>query len=382
MSHYFDVNATSRLCSAARDAWLEASERFWHNPSSLYREAGAARQRLEDAREELGEIVGCEPARIVFTGSATESNNALFSQPALIGKRILFSAVEHPSIREPALLRPDSHAIPTDGNGRIDLTWLEKNLAGDKRPGLVSAMAANNETGILFPWEEIAALCRQYDVPYHCDAAQWIGKLPASGLGVCDWVTGCAHKFGGPKGVGFLVIPGTLPSFQIAAGGPQESGHRAGTENLPGILAMIAALKEKPDHALEAAASRRANQRDAFETRIAEAIPGATVAGAESKRLWNTSMLVLPRHSNLKWLTRLSRLGFSVSTGSACSAGKGNPSHVMEAMGLNYDEMGRVLRVSGGWDTEAADWEALADGMAQVWDDLESGKRPASILPG
>jgi cysteine desulfurase len=182
--------------------------------------------------------------------------------------------------------------------------------------------------------------------------------------------------------VGFLAIPASLPRLQQAAGGPQESGRRAGTENLPGILAMIAALKDKPDRDLEAAAPARAANRNAFEARIREILPGTRVVGAEADRLWNTSMLILPRHANLKWLTRLSQLGFPVSTGAACSAGRGNPSHVMEAMGLDGGEMGRVLRISGGWDTTAGDWAALADAIAQVWADLESGRRPPSILAG
>ena len=382
MSRYFDFNATTPLCPAARDAWLEASEKHWHNPSSLYREAGAARRRLEDAREELGGILGCEPERIVFTSGATESNNALLSQPGLAGKKILYSAVEHSSVREPALRRPESLPIPADRGGGIDLDWLGGQLARGEPPALVSAMAANNETGVLLPWRQIAALCRRHGAPCHCDAAQWIGKLPAADLGECDWITGCAHKFGGPRGTGFIAIPESLPAFRLAEGGPQESGHRAGTENLPGILAMIAALRQKPDSALAAAAPGHARARNAFEARVLEAIPGAAVAGAAAERLWNTSLLILPRHSNLKWLTRLSHLGFSVSTGSACSAGKGNPSHILEAMGLDWDAMGRVLRVSGGWDTTAADWDALAGALARVWDDLESGKRPPADLRG
>jgi len=386
MNRYFDNNATTPLCAAAREAWIEASKRFWQNPSSLYRDAAGANRRLEDAREELADILAAEPEQIVFTGGATEANNALFQhvsrhqpdRPALI------SGIEHPSVRAPALEYLGTERtleIPVTPAGRIDLDPFDRSIAETRSPAIVSLMAANNETGVLQPWQEIAQRCREHGVPYHCDAAQWIGKLPARPLGECDFVTGCAHKFGGPKGTGFLKLPESASRFEIFTGGPQESGHRAGTEDLPGILAMMAALREKNDAALESQSAARTESRNAFESAVTDRLPGVRVVAADAPRLWNTVMVIVPEHKNLKWLTRLDRRGFAVSTGSACSAGKGNPSHVMAAMGLDHDDMGRVIRISGGWETTTGDWLALADAFVEVAGELASGKRsPGALL--
>jgi cysteine desulfurase len=382
MNPYFDHNATTPLCPAAREAWLEAAERHWHNPSGLYREAGAAKRRLEEAREELAERLGCEPARVVFTGGATEGNQSVMREAAARtpAGRVLLSAVEHPSVREPALREFGAarcSEIPQAETGAADAAWLAEALRDPGAVALVSLMAANNETGVRQPWREAAAICREAGVWFHTDAAQWIGKLPAGGLGEhCDLVTGCAHKFGGPKGTGFLVIPEEAEdSFRSQVGGPQESGHRAGTEDLPGILAMMAALREKPDDHLEQNEARWLAARRRFETDLAARLPGVRIVGEGADRLWNTSMLIVPgADSNLKWLTRLSARGFAVSTGSACSAGRGAPSRVMAAMGLGFEDMGRVIRVSAGWETAESDWDALADAFVEVAVDLASGR--------
>jgi cysteine desulfurase len=204
--------------------------------------------------------------------------------------------------------------------------------------GFVSLMAANNETGVWQPWQEVARICREERIPFHCDASQWIGKESLEGLASCDFVTASAHKFGGPPGVGFLLIP-EGSGFQGSVVGPQERGHRGGTENLPAIAAMVAALQD-------CRSSVSGEFRDQFEADLVACLPGVRLLGAGARRLGNTSMFVLPEHKNLRWLTRLGKRGFAVSTGSACSAGKGNPSRVMQAMGCGFEEMGRVLRIS------------------------------------
>lgn len=359
--HYFDHNATTPLCPAAREAWLEAADRHWHNPSSLYREAGAAKRRLEDAREELADWLGCDsPEQVIFTSGATEGNQAVMRHAAAGGKkRVFLSNQEHPSLRE-AAFREFGREGTTEGafpNGPL------------KDYALVSMMAANNETGLLLPWSDLARSCREAGIPFHTDAAQWIGKQPMSGMAAqCDWITGCAHKFGGPKGTGFLIIPeNEIKTVRWFVGGPQEGGHRAGTEDLPGILSMMAALREKSDAYLAKNRKRWQSDRDHFEADLGRSLPGVKFVGQSSDRLWNTSMLILPgTESNLKWLTRLSTRGFPVSTGSACSAGKGTPSHVMAALGLTPDEMSRVIRVSGGWDTQTSDWMALVEAIGDV----------------
>ena len=383
MNGYFDHNATSPMTEAAREEWLRVETSHWHNPSSLYREAGMAKRMLGDLREEVADQLGCEhPERVVFTSGATEANNAVMR---FVAKQrsgaILASAVEHPSVMDSAtqVFSEKLEWPMVDGviNGGA--------IPGD-RPALISVMAANNETGVVQPWREIALGFGGREVWYHCDAAQWIGKLDAGGLGQCDFVTGCAHKFGGPKGVGFLLLPESVAAgtdsvdFVSLKGGPQENRHRAGTENLAGIAAMMTAWRERNDLvANEAFVRARSAERDQFESEVRERIAGSEIVGGNSQRLWNTSMLIVPAHSNLKWLTRLSRRGFCISTGSACSAGKGNPSHVMEAMGLDHDQMGRVLRISGGWETSPDDWRAMAAALIEVWGELESGERPRAF---
>jgi len=377
-SRYFDFNATTPMSEAARPAWMEAAESHWHNPSSLYREAGEARHRLEFWREALADHFGLdEPERVVFTSGATEANNAVIRH--LAGSRcgrIAVSEIEHPCVEVAVNLSFDPtrvRRIPTDGEtGSVDPDFIRQCIANEEI-GAVSVMAANNETGALQPWREIAALCREAGIPFHTDAAQWMGKLPVEGFGDWGYVTGSAHKFGGGKGAGFLILPEEEcgEPFHGLVGGPQEHGRRAGTENLPGVAAMVAALLERDEASLLSLSKVQAKLRDDFEERLVNQM-GVKVLASGGLRLWNTSMFVLPHSKNLKWLTRLSQRGFSVSTGSACSAGKGNPSAVMLAMGLDFDEMGRVLRISGGWETPAADWEALSRAILETGAELQA----------
>lgn len=376
MNGYFDHNATTPLCDAARDAWLRASASHWHNASSLYREAGFTAQKLDAARERLGDLLGCEAERIVFTSGATEANNALFaSLPP--GARVLISAIEHPSVRAAArhwLGAEHVVEVPVDAEGVVRPEVLES-LIARHAPALVSVLAASNESGVLQPWAQLCDLCHRHAVRFHTDATQWIGKLDASELGRCDYVTGSAHKFLGPKGVGFLVLHDDEESLRLLHGGPQEAGHRAGTENYPGIEAMVVGM-ETVIPTLDVVKTRQSKWRDAFEQRLLSAMQGLRVISGGATRLWNTSMLVMPRHENLKWLTRLSRLGFAISTGSACSSGKEGSAVVVRALGASDEELRRVVRLSGGWDTTEADWTALSEAMIATLADLDRGGRP------
>jgi cysteine desulfurase len=373
---YFDFNATTPMSAPARLIWQETAEKHWQNPSSLYREAAAAKEMLEYQREQLADAFAIdEPERIVFSSGATESNNAViryFSE--ILSKPLAVSAIEHPCVEAPvkAAFSDDRvRTIPVDPEtGVVDLEILGRWL-GAGEVGAVSVMAANNETGVLQPWEEIAEACQEAGVLFHTDAAQWIGKCPLNDLGECGFVTGSAHKFGGGKGAGFLLLPpGDLEEpFHQQIGGPQENGYRAGTENLPAVAAMVVALLEQEDRGYEEIEKVQSQLRDAFEAAIT-AKAGCRVVAKKGPRLWNTSMFLVPHSKNLKWLTRLGLQGMQVSTGSACSAGRGNPSSVMLAMGLGYEEMGRVLRVSGGWDTSEEDWERLAACLVAIEGEL------------
>lgn len=372
MNGYFDHNATTPLQPAAREAWLRTSEKHWHNPSSLYRNAGMASQQLESARERLGTLIGADAERIVFTSGATESNNALFASlpPDAV---VTISAIEHPSVREAVRGRAVKE-LPVNSSGVVDPADLRR-LIATTRPALVSVMAANNESGALQPWRELAALCREHEVPFHTDAAQWLGKLDAADLGTCDFITGSAHKFGGGKGCGFLVLPEEDSRLGFIRGGPQEHGRRAGTENYPAIEAMVTALEALPPRLGEVEKAQSA-MRDDFIASMRARFDGLRVISESAPRLWNTVLMVMPEHDNLKWLTRLSRRGFSISTGSACSSGKEGSSVVVTALGADAAELRRVVRISSGWDTAAEDWQALAAAFIEVHEELNRGGRP------
>ena len=380
MKGYFDYNATTPMSDAAKQAWLSAADKHWQNPSSLYHGAGFASQALEAARERLAGLLGCDDAgRIVFTSGATESNNAIFADLARTlpaDGSVIISAIEHPSVRESArhwLGAARVRELPVTPDGIAEPDCLRAALS-QSRPALVSVMAANNESGSLQPWQELLRVCREFGVHFHTDAAQWAGKLPSDALGACDFITGSAHKFGGPKGVGFLVLPSEESTLHFLRGGPQEDNRRAGTENYPAIEAMVTALEQATPRLAEVQ-RRQALLRDRFQDALRALFPALRVIGEQAPRLWNTALLLLPRHDNLKWLTRLSRRGFSISTGSACSSGKEGSSVVVQALGANWEELKRVVRISGGWDTTAEDWQDLAGAFHEVVAELDRGGR-------
>ena len=365
---YFDHNATYPVSAAARTAWVEAVERFIGNPSSPHRLGARAEAALAPARERLAARLGCDPAEIVWTGGATEANNAVLHHAALAGAdEVWISAVEHPCVLAAARRYfPKAHRlIPVTRGGVVEIAWLTEELK-HRRPGLVAVMAANNETGVLQPWREVLALCRERAVPFFCDAAQWVGKLPATGLGGCEYMTGSAHKLGGPQGVGFIKCP--LKFHPLLVGGPQEEGRRAGTENVAGVLAMIAALEERGGLLANGAVAQRLAMRKSFEDQLTREIPGVEIVGSTAERLWNTVSVVMPELPDCRqrWVVRLDKLGFAVSTGAACASGKEEPSHVLAAMGFTAAAAARVLRFSSGWETTGSDWSALHDGLARA----------------
>ena len=363
---YFDHNATSPLSPAAREAWLEASERLVGNPSSPHRLGARAEKALADAREELAGFLGCGALDLVWTSGATESANLVMHHfaKALVGDaEVWVSAIEHPCVLETARLHFGKRLkmLPVTEGGVLDLDALRERLV-EHRPGLIAVMAANNETGVLQPWREVRELCAEHDAPFFCDAAQWVGKLPSAGLGECDFVSGCAHKFGGPTGVGFLKCPSKGVVRAHLAGGPQEEGRRAGTENVAGVLSMMAALAERE----AALAGDTIIEREAWRNAFAASLGDARILGAGEGRLWNTVSALLPGDCRARWVVKLDKAGFAVSTGSACASGKEAPSHVMQAMGVADDETDRVVRFSSGWETTADDWQALSKSVAEV----------------
>lgn len=370
---YFDHNATHPLSPTARAAWLDAVERFLGNPSSPHRLGARAESALTEAREKLAGWLGCEAADLVWTSGATEASNAALHHAALTNDgEVWISAVEHPCVRASAerYFAGRVALIPVNREGAIELSWLGERLK-QSVPALVVVMAANNETGVLQPWREALALCREREVPIFCDAAQWVGKLAGSDLGRCDYMSGCAHKFGGPQGVGFLKVP---PRFRsLIVGGPQEEGRRAGTENVAGVVAMVAALAEREEEiARQEVLTERTAMKADFERELGQALPGAEIVGARIERLWNTTSAIMPEVPDCRqrWVVKLDKLGFAVSTGSACASGKEAPSQVLTAMGFCAAEAGRALRFSGGWETTREDWTRLLDGLRCAFAEL------------
>lgn len=356
---YFDHNATTPLCEAAKAAWISASEAHWYNPSSPYRSAAAVKVRYEAARESLARHFGVSPERVIFTSGATESNNAVIrhwarslSSDACVG----INPTEHPSVINAAKALFGSRVVwlPLSKSGLVDMDALFGHIESGTLAA-VSVMAANNETGVIQPWQAIADLCAKAQIPYHCDAAQWVGKLPVQGLSACNYVTACAHKFGGPKGVGFMLLPEGAVDFRLLDGGEQEVAHRAGTEDVASVLAMSAALEHSNSGNVEA--------RDVFIEQIVQAIPGVALIGAGADRLWNTVSMSMPRHQSVRWIRALEKAGFLLSSGSACSTGKTGVSEVLLTMGIDPAVAGRVLRISAGVETTAEDWQALSDAL-------------------
>lgn len=365
---YFDHNATHPISHAARKAWLDAVERYVGNPSSPHRLGARADAALGQAREKLAGWLGCGAEEIVWTSGATEANNAVLHHAALArAGEVWISAIEHPCMLAAARRYfPKTHRmIPVTRQGVADMEWLADELK-QRRPGLVAVMAANNETGVLQPWRDVSALCREHGVPFFCDAAQWVGKLPGGGLGVCDFVSGCAHKFGGPQGAGFMKV--SREFLPLLVGGPQEDGRRAGTENVAGVLAMVAALEEREAGLAGGGATGRLAMREQFEQRLMKEVVGVEIVGVGVERLWNTVSVVMPGLPDCRqrWVVKLDRLGFAVSTGSACASGKEEPSHVLAAMGYSGAAASRVLRFSSGWETGEAEWGQLLDGIKRA----------------
>jgi len=380
MMRFFDHNATTPLLPEAKAAWVEAIDAHWLNPSSPYRGGAAVHARLEEARERLGAMLDVDPQRIVFNSGATEGNNAVFATWAeRFGRegRLGVGATEHPSVLEAAKRYFDGRVNwlkPAFGDGGV----IEPDATDWRGVDAISIMAANNETGILNPWLDWAEACRGRGILIHCDASQWIGKMPLNGLGACDYVTACAHKFGGPKGVGFLLMP--EGAGLGLAGGAQERGRRAGTEDLAGILAMLAAL--------EAVESKRpacsGQHKESFLAALQEALPAVVIIGDGLPSLWNTAAVVMPDFKSPRWIRQLEKKGLLVSAGSACSTGKEGPSHVLTAMGLSPDFASRALRISSGWATTAEDWDALLSAMVESYRELkaeaaDSGSQVISI---
>ena len=364
---YLDYNATAPLRPEALDAMTAALSTVG-NASSLHGFGRQARRTVEDAREQVAALVGARPAQVVFTAGGTEANNQALR--ACGRTRFLISAGEHHSVLQAV---PQALRIPLRRDGLVSLAKLASLLAEEPAPALVSLQLANNETGVMQPIAEAAALAREFGALVHCDAVQAAGKIPVDFalLGI-DLMTLSAHKLGGPQGIGALVVADDVELRPLLRGGGQERGRRAGTENVAAIAGFGAAAV-----AARQGLGRLQVWRDAFEAELAALGPAVTIFGAAAQRLPNTTCVALPGLAAESQLMALDLAGVAVSSGSACSSGKVAPSHVLAAMGATEAEAQAALRISTGWASGQDDYARFLEAWRPLAQKAMQALRPA-----
>jgi cysteine desulfurase len=382
---YFDWNATAPLREAARRA-LQDALAVPGNPSSVHAEGRAARRLVEDGRERVARLAGARSADVIFTSSGTEAN-ALALTPDIETAdekrprdRLFMSAIEHASVRTGGRFPRESvEDLPVDADGRLDLAGLVQSLARASRP-LVSVMLANNETGVVQPVAEAAALVHAAGGLLHVDAVQAAGRIACDidTLGA-DLLTLSAHKIGGPKGVGALIRSRDDIHFAdpLIRGGRQERGMRAGTENVPGIAAFGAAAAAALTRGAEEAAAML-NQRNRLEAGLKAITPQAIIFGEGTERLPNTTLFALPGMKAETGVIAFDLEGVAVSSGSACSSGKVQPSHVLAAMGVSPALVQGAVRASLGWETTERDIERFLEAWRKLGTALSKGQGMAA----
>lgn len=361
MAVYLDHNATTPPLPAARAAMLAALE-AGGNPSSVHAAGRAARRTVEEARAAVADLVCAFPAEVIFTSGGSEANALALRGVAEAGgvKAILAGETEHDSVLANALDAARSgiafRTLGVDARGVPDLDALERALAACGGPALVSVMLANNETGVIAPAADIAKRVKAAGGLFHVDAAQAAGRMPVNlrDLGA-DMMTVSAHKMGGVPGAGALVVRDGVKLARQIAGGGQELGRRAGTENVPAIAAFGAAAASPADW------TRLAGLRDRMEAAIRQAVPQAAIHGAGAPRLPNTALIGLEGVPGETQVMAMDLAGFAVSSGAACSSGKVKISHVLRAMGVTA--AGDAIRVSLGPDTR----EEQVDAFVTAW---------------
>jgi cysteine desulfurase len=357
---YLDHNATTPIRPEAQQAAIRVLA-LLGNPSSVHRFGRDVRRHIEDARESVAALLNAEPADVVFTSGGTEANTLAIRGSGR--QRVLVSAVEHVSVLDAG---PGLERIPVDGNGVVECRALAAMLGRSAAPALVSVMYANNETGVIQPVAEVAAIARHYGALVHCDAVQGTGKAPVDSAALdVDLLTVSAHKLGGPQGVGALIVRNDVPIEAIIRGGGQERGRRGGTENASGIAGFGAAARRAADYAAEAA--RLEALRVDLERRARAAVPETQIFGDKAARLANTTCLSLPGVSSETQVMALDLAGVAISAGAACSSGKVAASHVLVAMGAE-NAAREAIRVSLGWTSTPGDierfiaaWSALRE---------------------
>ncbi len=367
---YLDHNATSPLRPEAREAMIAAFE-TGGNPSSAHALGRSARNRVEEARERAAALCGACTEDLVFTSGGTEAINlALASAVADGAQRLLVSSIEHDAVLDFARASGvEVVELPVSQAGVLELGALKDALGENGSDALVAIMLANNETGVIQPVAEAAAIAHEAGARIHVDAAQGLGKLhlSMSELGA-DYLSLSAHKLGGPQGAGALALGEGAPLVRRQHGGGQERGRRSGTENVAAIAGFGAACaKASPEDY-----ARLSPWRDALEQRLKAGAPDIIVLGEGAARTPNTLCFAAPGFTSETQVMALDLAGFAVSAGSACSSGKVAKSHVLSAMGLSDDLAGSAIRVSLGWNSREDDAARFADAWLTAYQRIKA----------
>ncbi len=370
---YFDHNATTPLDLQVREAMLPFLGAVWGNPSSVHHVGRQARALLDDARERAAKVLGAKPSEIVFTSGGTESANLAIMGTARFlkskGRHLVTSAIEHPAVLgccEHLAKEEGYHVthLPVDREGLVSPDSLAAAIRPDTT--LVSIMAANNEIGTIQPVGELGDLCRQRGVVFHTDAVQWFGKEQFESVHQfnADLVSICAHKIYGPKGAGALYVRSPLHPAPVLFGGSQESERRGGTENLAGIIGLVEAM----ERFVHAPVFDRARLTPLAERliRLLSKLDGVRFVGSRERRLINTVAFVVEGTDSLPLLAGLDLEGVCASSGSACSAGSLEPSHVIEALGLGKALANSLVRFSLGRESTVAEVELVESILPEV----------------
>lgn len=378
---YLDYNATAPIRPEVREA-VQAALDLVGNPSSVHAEGRAARAAVEEARASVAGLVGASAEDVIFTSGGTEANAIALAAPASGGNwKAFLSGIEHPSVLSGGRFDPDGFAVlPVTGDGVVDLEILAGMLEDDVPDGcrpFVSLMAANNETGALQPIAEAAAIVHEAGGVLHTDAVQMAGRLPIDirGLGA-DLLTLSAHKTGGPKGVGALILAEGADIRPLMTGGGQESRRRPGTENVAGIVGFgVAAKLASYDLA---SMQGVAQLRDELEEGVRRIAPDAVVFAQAAARLPNTSCIAVPGLKAETLVIGLDLAGVSISAGSACSSGKVETSHVLMAMGAQPEVARAAIRVSLGFETSSDDIQGFLGAFGDLVKRLRKSEREAA----
>ena len=385
---YLDYNATTPLDSEVKKVVMAALDEDWGNPSSVHHVGQRARALLDDARDRVAATLKCMPSEIIFTSGGSESTNlALFGVARLLrdkGRHIITSQVEHHAVLHPCEYLANNEGfevsfLPVDSVGKVAVESVRESLRSDTI--LVSIMAANNEVGTLQPYAEIGKLCSDKGVIFHTDAVQCFGKLPIPDISHfnADLVSLCSHKFHGPKGAGLLYVKSPLLPHPILHGAAHENDRRAGTENLPAILGLAEAIVRFvptppfPDNKISLLADRLISGLDAIDAAffLGERNP--------SLRLFNTVSFFVEGSDSIALLSALDLEGICASSGSACSSGSVNPSHVVKAMGVNENGSNSLVRLSLGRSSSAEEIDFVLNALPCVIDRCLSNRIPVNI---